>query len=91
MMPNQLRKGSLRVSYVEEVKIHKAMKILAATKGVTISALTRKATEEFLKKEDPAGILLKSAEKLSKAQADTANKRLQENSDKEIIEISKIS
>jgi hypothetical protein len=88
-MPNQLKDGSLRVSYVEEIEVHKAMKILAATQGVTISALTRKATEQFLKREDPEGVLRNSAKKLAKKQGATADERLEENTDPEIIELAR--
>jgi hypothetical protein len=88
-MPNQLKHGSLRVSYVEEIEVHKAMKILAATQGVTISALTRKATEQFLKQEDPSGVLRSSAKKLAQKQGTTANERLEESMDPDIIQLAK--
>jgi hypothetical protein len=88
-MPNQLKDGSLRVSYVEEIEVNKALKILAATQGVTISALIRKATEQFLKREDPSGVILASARGLAKRQGSTANERLEEGLDPEIIELAK--
>jgi hypothetical protein len=74
-MPNQLKNGTLRVSYVEEVRIHRALKILAASKGVSMSLLMRQATGDFLNKEDPAGTLLKSSDELSQRYRGKAGSR----------------
>jgi hypothetical protein len=89
-MPNQLKEGSLRVSYVEEVDVNKAMKILAATQGVTMSSLLRKATLQFLKREDPSGVLLSSAKGLAAKQAGSANERLNADGiEPEILELAR--
>jgi hypothetical protein len=45
-MPNKLKVGTLRVSYVENQAINRAISILATVKGVTISSLIREATEQ---------------------------------------------
>jgi hypothetical protein len=82
-MPNQLKAGSHRVSYVEEVSTSKALGILAAAKGCTISALIREANLDYLKKEDPTGEILKIAKTVGKTLSDSATERVGESFDKE--------
>jgi len=73
-MPNKLKAGTLRVSYVENQAINRAISILATVKGVTISALIREATEQYLMREDPNGAILKTAKELVAGQSESVNK-----------------
>ena len=82
-MPNVLKAGSHRVSYVEQVATSKALGILAAAKGCTISALIREANLDFLKKEDPTGEILAIATGISKKQADSSSDRVTDTIDAE--------
>ena len=75
-MPNKLKAGTLRVSYVESQAINRAISILATAKGVTISSLIRQATEQFLMREDPKGDILKAAKKLVEAQSESVDQRV---------------
>ena len=77
-MPNKLKAGTLRVSYVESQAMNRAISILATAKGVTISSLIRQATEQFLMREDPKGDILKTAKKLVKAQSESVDQRVTE-------------
>ena len=77
-MPNKLKAGTLRVSYVESQAINRAISILATAKGVTISSLIRQATEQFLMREDPKGDILKAAKKLVEAQSESVDQRVTE-------------
>ena len=77
-MPNKLKAGTLRVSYVESQAINRAISILATAKGVTISSLIRQATEQFLMREDPKGDILKTAKVLVKAQSESVDQRVTE-------------
>lgn len=88
-MPNQLKEGTERVSYVESSDIHRALKIMSIYKGVSISALMRIATEGLLKKEDPSGVLLEQARKSRELQSDTPKERARETLDPEVLELAK--
>jgi hypothetical protein len=77
-MPNKLKAGTLRVSYVESQAINRAISILATAKGVTISSLIRQATEQFLMREDPKGDILKTAKVLVEAQSESVDQRVTE-------------
>ena len=77
-MPNKLKAGTLRVSYVESQAMNRAISILATAKGVTISSLIRQATEQFLMREDPKGDILKTAKKLVEAQSESVDQRVTE-------------
>jgi hypothetical protein len=77
-MPNKLKVGTLRVSYVENQPINRAISILASVKGVTISSLIREATEQYLVREDPEGAILKAAKELVEAQSESVNQRVTE-------------
>lgn len=88
-MPNQLKEGTERVSYVESSDVHKALKIMSVYKGVSISALMRVATEDLLKKEDPSGVFLEQARTSRVKQSDTPKARAKETLDPEILELAK--
>lgn len=77
-MPNKLKDGTLRVSYVEDSSIHRAISIMARVRGVTISALMREATEQYLKQQDPTGAMLKVAKELVARQPESEEEKLKE-------------
>ena len=82
-MPNVLRAGTHRVSYVEESKTSRALGILAAARGVTVSALIREANLEYLKKHDPSGEIMKASEHLADSMTDSASGRVNAEIDQE--------
>jgi hypothetical protein len=84
-MPNKLKAGTLRVSYVENQAINRAISILATVKGVTISSLIREATEQYLTREDPKGAILKAAKELVAGQSESVDQRVTEPVDPEVI------
>ena len=84
-MPNKLKAGTLRVSYVENQAINRAISILASVKGVTISSLIREATEQYLVREDPNGAILKTAKELVAGQSESVDQRVTEPVNPEII------
>jgi hypothetical protein len=89
-MPNQLKEGTSRVSYVESNEVHYALKIMAAYKSVSISALMRQATEQYLEKEDPSGVFLEQAKKSLTMQSDSPRERAKDGMDPKIIELAKV-
>ena len=84
-MPNKLKAGTLRVSYVESMAINRAISILASVKGVTISSLIREATEQYLVREDPNGAILKTAKELVAGQSESVDQRVTEPVNPEVI------
>jgi len=84
-MPNKLKAGTLRVSYVESIAINRAISILATVKGVTISALIREATEQYLTREDPNGAILKAAKELVAGPSESVDQRVTEPVNPEVI------
>ena len=84
-MPNKLKAGTLRVSYVENQAINRAISILATVKGVTISCLIREATEQYLVREDPNGAILKTANELVAGQSESVDQRVTEPVNPEVI------
>ncbi len=84
-MPNKLKAGTLRVSYVESIAINRAISILASVKGVTISSLIREATEQYLVREDPNGAILKAAKELVAGQSESVDQRVTEPVNPEVI------
>jgi len=84
-MPNKLKAGTLRVSYVESIAINRAISILATVKGVTISSLIREATEQYLVREDPNGAILKAAKELVESQSESVDQRVTEPVNPEVI------
>ena len=85
-MPNKLKEGTLRVSYVESQVNNKAIALLAGLKSVTISALIREAVIGFLNSEDPSGEIRATAKALIERQSDSADERIQTKLDDEIFE-----
>lgn len=57
-MPGKLKNGTTRLSYIERSDKKRAMDLLAAIRGTTLSALIQDATEQYLNREDPAGDIL---------------------------------
>lgn len=86
-MPNQLKSGTHRVSYVESTTTSRALGIIAAAKGVTISALIREANIDYLAKHDPSGEITAVAKKIAESMSDSANDRV---SDKIDVETAKL-
>ena len=84
-MPNKLKAGTLRASYVENQAINRAISILATVKGVTISSLIREATEQYLVREDPSGAILKAAKELVAMQPESVDQRVTEPVNPEVI------
>jgi hypothetical protein len=80
-MPNKLKAGTLRVSYVESKQTFRALKLLATAKGTSLSLLLRSATEQYLDREDPSQELTRLAGKLAVEQADTNPERSMESLD----------
>jgi hypothetical protein len=89
-MPNQLKEGTSRVSYVESNEVHYALKIMAAYKGVSISALMRQATLQYLEGEDSSGVVLDQAKKALSMQSDSPKERATDGMDPQILEIAKV-
>jgi hypothetical protein len=85
-MPNKLKEGTLRVSYVESQVNNKAVALLAGLKDVTISALIREAVIKFLDQEDPSGEIRATAKHLIESQSDIADERIQTKLDEKIFE-----
>ena len=85
-MPNKLKEGTLRVSYVESQINNKAITLLAGLKDVTISALIREAVIQFLNNEDANGEIRATAKHLIESQSDNADDRLRENLNEEVFE-----
>lgn len=61
-MPNKLKDGTLRVSYVEDQVMHKAVSLYAELNSISISEVIRTAVEKHLREIDPSGEFVKAAE-----------------------------
>lgn len=61
-MPNKLKDGTLRVSYVEDQVMHKAVSLYAELNSISISEVIRTAVEKHLRDIDPSGEFVKAAE-----------------------------
>jgi hypothetical protein len=85
-MPNKLKDGTLRVSYVESQVNNKAIALLAGLKSVTISAVIREAVIKLLDVEDPSGEIRATAKALIERQSDSADERLRTKLDDTILE-----
>lgn len=85
-MPNKLKEGTLRVSYVESQVNNKAVALLAGFKDVTISGLIREAVAQYLEKEDASGEIRATAKALIERQSDNADERIQTKLDDKILE-----
>ena len=66
MATTKLSPDKMRVSYVENVKTHKAITILSAMTGSSYSELVREATIKLLAEKDPTGEFEKAGDYLSK-------------------------
>jgi len=61
-MPNKLKDGTLRVSYVEDQVMHKAVSLYSELNSISISEVIRKAVEKHLHEIDPSGEFVKAAQ-----------------------------
>jgi hypothetical protein len=77
-MPNQLKAGHVRMTYVESLPIRRAFSLMAAAKNVTVSDLVREATQRYLKAEDPSGEFTKLARSLALNSSDDRTERATE-------------
>ena len=83
-MPNHLKEGTERVSYIESSDVHKTLKLISFHKSVSVSELIRIATKELLKKEDPTGGYFELARVSRIKQSNTPKARAKETLDPEI-------
>ena len=60
-MPNKLKDGTLRVSYVEDQVMHKAVSLYAELNSISISEVIRTAVEKHLRDIDPSGEFVRAA------------------------------
>jgi hypothetical protein len=74
-MPNKLKLGTERVSYIEDAVTKKALYLLSTVKGVTISEVIREATSTYLESQDPEGTLSKLSTELASTQSDDRSER----------------
>jgi hypothetical protein len=88
-MSNQLREGTLRVSYVEDVEINKAIKLLAMIRGLTMSDVIREATKSYLKTEDPSSRLTATASLLLD-DAGAGKKGVNEMTDQDVSQLNEL-
>jgi predicted DNA-binding protein len=56
-MPNQLKRGTRRLSYIENKTVAKVLDVLASAKSTNVSALIREATEKYILEVDRDGSL----------------------------------
>jgi hypothetical protein len=84
-MPNKLKLGTERVSYIEDAVTKKALYLLSTVKGVTISEVIREATEAYLNQQDPDGTLSKLSSDLAATQSDDRNERAASEVDPETL------
>jgi hypothetical protein len=85
-MPNKLKEGTIRVSYVESQINHKAISLLAGLKNVNISSLIREAVINFLHREDADGNIRATAKHIIETQSENADERIQSLLNDEVIE-----
>lgn len=74
-MPNQLKPGTRRLSYIEDRVNAKALDVLAAAQSTNVSALIRQATEKFLHDVDKDGSIRKVALDIANQLPDDADER----------------
>jgi len=84
-MPNKLKLGTERVSYIEDAVTKKALYLLSTVKGVTISEVIREATEAYLNQQDPDGTLSKLSSDLAATQSDDRDERAASDVDPETL------
>ena len=85
-MPNQLKPGTRRLSYVERREAAKALDILAAAKSTNVSALIREATDDYLKKVDRDNSVRKLAGQIVAELPDDADERAEAELDPKTLE-----
>ena len=85
-MPNQLKPGTRRLSYVEDRLAAKALDILAAAKNTNVSALIREATKDYLHKIDPDKAIRQLAINITSELPDDADARAQVTLDSKTLE-----
>jgi hypothetical protein len=85
-MPNQLKAGMTRTSYVEKKATDTALGLLASVKSTNKSDLIRQATKAYIEKEDPEGKLRDLAEHLSKMLPDERRERANAEIDQETMQ-----
>jgi len=85
-MPNQLKHGTRRLSYIEENEVAKSLDILAAARGTNLSAVIREATKRYLSQEDPNRELTKVAKELVTQLPDESSRRAGHSFDEETME-----
>ena len=84
-MPNKLKAGTERVSYIEAAAMKKALYLLSSIKGVTISEIIREATSDYLKMQDPEGELTAAANSIASNQSDDREERAAQDIDPEAL------
>jgi hypothetical protein len=84
-MPNQLKSGTRRLSYIESRETAKALDVLAAAKSTNVSALIREATSKYLKEVDRDGSIRKIANDLVAQLPDDADERATANLPEETL------
>jgi len=84
-MPNQLKSGTRRLSYIESRETAKALDVLAAAKSTNVSALIREATSKYLKEVDRDGSIRKIANDLVTQLPDDADERATANLPEETL------
>ena len=84
-MPNKLKTGTERVSYIESASVKKALYLLSSIKSVTISEIIREATNDYLKKQDPDGELTMAAHNISSTESDDREDRAAQEVDPETL------
>lgn len=85
-MPNQLKPGTRRLSYIENRDTAKALDVLAAAKSTNVSALIREATERYLRSVDKDGAIRKVASQIARQLPDDADERVTANLSAETLE-----
>jgi len=74
-MPNQLKPGTKRLSYVEDRIVAKALDVLAAAKSTNVSALIREATSRYLESVDKDKSIRKLAIEIDAQLPDDSDER----------------
>jgi hypothetical protein len=85
-MPNKLKLGTRRLSYIEENEVAKSLDILAAARGTNLSAVIREATKRYLQQEDPHKELTKVAKELVKQLPNESSQRASHSFDEATME-----
>ena len=76
-MPNQLKLGTRRLSYVEDRIVAKTLDVLAAATSTNVSALIREATSQYLARVDKDKSIRSIAANIEKELSEHAEVRAQ--------------